>query len=788
MQQGLVTTIIPVHNRPGMLREAVASVLAQTYRPIEVLIVDDASTDDTLAVAEELARDHEEIRVIRRAENGGAGAARESGRTAARGEFIQHLDSDDLLLPRKFEVQVAALRAHPECGAAYGWTRFRHRDGRVEERPWKRSGEAIGTMFPAMLALRWWDTPNPLYRASVIAEAGPWTGLRVEEDWEYDCRIASRGVRLAYCAEWVCEVREHDAPRLSGRATVPVLRDRARAHLLMLGHARSARLDPALPEMRQFARELFHLGRQCGAAGLADESRQLVEASRSIANAADVRVYGLLTRVIGWRNAGRVSAFLDGDALPFALLILLLLAQFALTLTHYARPIGADERYWIGKARYLTEHGRFPPIAPEALAAQKGAWGLSDWRPPGFPLFLAALSLGDFDDPGTVLRLRVTIAQFVLLAGIVIALFRIALAAGLHGRRRLAAAVILGAAPWTFGFADDMSGADAFNAFMISAALLLLWRWIAEPRHGAVWLFWASVAASLPLLIRPEMIVLAPVVVGLAMLLRWPPRLAEMAAAVAAFLLVAGAQVAYRASVTGEPGFYGGLHIRNRGAFHWASTWPGTEKEGYDFVYALTEARYERPLPDRAFANEEERRTVQQIIDRVLARGHYAEEDDAAFDRLARERNARAPWLAPALRVWHTAALWLNTENPPAILQALAPVPRSVRRPIYGALLLFRLACYALAIAATIRALIRLRRGEADAFDRLTLLMAGFILARSLLIGMVLNWKVYRYASAAWPAMLWCAASALAAARRSPRPRGADRPAPRSPGPETARR
>src|SRR5438094_204673 len=104
MQPAVVTTIIPVHNRPLMLREAVASVVAQAYRPIEIIIVDDGSTDDTARVADELANDF--TRVIHQA-NAGPGAAREAGRLVARGEFIQHLDSDDLLLQRKFELQVA---------------------------------------------------------------------------------------------------------------------------------------------------------------------------------------------------------------------------------------------------------------------------------------------------------------------------------------------------------------------------------------------------------------------------------------------------------------------------------------------------------------------------------------------------------------------------------------------------------------------------------------------------------------------------------------------------------
>src|SRR5258708_21257527 len=113
---GLVSTIIPVHNRASLLREAVASVLAQAYPHIEIIIVDDGSTDDTSMVADELAREHpEKIRVIHQT-NTGPGLAREAGRLRARGEFVQYLDSDDLLLPRKFELQVAGLNAHPECG------------------------------------------------------------------------------------------------------------------------------------------------------------------------------------------------------------------------------------------------------------------------------------------------------------------------------------------------------------------------------------------------------------------------------------------------------------------------------------------------------------------------------------------------------------------------------------------------------------------------------------------------------------------------------------------------
>jgi glycosyltransferase involved in cell wall biosynthesis len=316
MQPGLITTIIPVFNRAQMLRESVESVLAQTYRPIEIIIVDDGSTDDTAAAADELSRAHPDVvRVIHQA-NAGVGPAREAGRLTARGEFIQHLDSDDLLEPRKFELQVAALRAHPECGATYGWTRGQMPDGTRSTKPERRTGEAIATMFPAMLKSRFWHTATPLYRATVIHAAGPWLSLWNEEDWEYDARIAASGVRLAHVAEWICEVRHHRNDRLSARSMEPkVLRDRATAHALIFQHAVRAGIGEDAPEMQHYARELFLLARQCGARGLTGESRKLFEVSREASgsrrNRAQFLAYLALTRFVGWLGAGRLAQFID---------------------------------------------------------------------------------------------------------------------------------------------------------------------------------------------------------------------------------------------------------------------------------------------------------------------------------------------------------------------------------------------------------------------------------------------------------------------------------------------
>lgn len=313
MERDLVTTIIPVYNRAAMLRAAVDSVLAQTHRPVEIVIVDDGSTDDTPAAADALAQQHPDVIRVIHQPNGGPGAAREAGRLAARGEFIQHLDSDDVLLPNKFASQIAALRHEPHCGIAYGWTRL-VLQGVAQDAPWKRTGERIATMFPSMLQSRWWGTPTPLYRAELMQRAGAWTTLRMEEDWEYDCRIAASGVSLAYVEEWVSESRFHDEPQLTGGGlgrTPAALRDRAEAHRLIARHARAAGIGDDVPEMQHFAKELFLLARQCGAKGLPAESRMLFELARDASgarrNRLQFRTYAILAHSLGWERAGKLA-------------------------------------------------------------------------------------------------------------------------------------------------------------------------------------------------------------------------------------------------------------------------------------------------------------------------------------------------------------------------------------------------------------------------------------------------------------------------------------------------
>src|SRR5688500_10842715 len=115
--RGLVSVIIPAHNAEAWLAETIGSVAAQTYASTEVLVVDDASTDGTRTIAARLGAIVVEVR------GAGPGGARNAGMSAARGEFLQFLDADDLLVPTKVARQVSVLA---EAGGDVAWEPFHH--------------------------------------------------------------------------------------------------------------------------------------------------------------------------------------------------------------------------------------------------------------------------------------------------------------------------------------------------------------------------------------------------------------------------------------------------------------------------------------------------------------------------------------------------------------------------------------------------------------------------------------------------------------------------------------
>ncbi|PYQ33691.1 MAG: glycosyl transferase family A [Acidobacteria bacterium] len=201
-----ISVIIPTYNYARYLREAIDSALAQTYAPLEVIVIDDGSTDETPLV---LAEYGNRIRTIRQ-NNAGVGAARTSGIAAARGEYIALLDSDDIWLPRKLELQIARFEADPSLGLVHcgseafddaGPTLSMSLDGmegRVADEMLRFEREVL----PA-------NGSSILFPTRIAEEVGGFDArLPPSDDWDFCYRVAVRHP-IGYVREVLVRYRQH---------------------------------------------------------------------------------------------------------------------------------------------------------------------------------------------------------------------------------------------------------------------------------------------------------------------------------------------------------------------------------------------------------------------------------------------------------------------------------------------------------------------------------------------------------------------------------------------------
>lgn len=215
-----MSVVVPTYQRLALLREAVASVRAQTYGRWELIVVDDGSSDGTLEWLGGL--EDARVRVIALPHSGNLGALRNRGNREARGELIAFLDSDDAFEPRKLERQVAALQANPEAGWSYtAVTRVdasgrEIRDPRV--RPWRElSGWILESLlrFDALVA-----TPTVMVRSRLLDPVGGLDEqLPESQDFELFFRLAAASPAVAL-SEPLTRVRVHPGTLSADRLRV----------------------------------------------------------------------------------------------------------------------------------------------------------------------------------------------------------------------------------------------------------------------------------------------------------------------------------------------------------------------------------------------------------------------------------------------------------------------------------------------------------------------------------------------------------------------------------------
>lgn len=202
----LVSVIVPTYNYAHVLAQALDSVRSQSFQEWECIVVDDGSTDKTEEVVELHAQQDPRIRYIRQA-NQRQAVARNTGIKNSAGTYLQFLDADDLIEPKKLELQVAYLEQHPEVDIVYSGARYftnedpqerlvsRHHPMWEDGEDWMTGVSGTGSdILPQLLRNNIMVISSPLFRRRVIDAVGFFdVTLRAVEDWYYLVNCASKG-------------------------------------------------------------------------------------------------------------------------------------------------------------------------------------------------------------------------------------------------------------------------------------------------------------------------------------------------------------------------------------------------------------------------------------------------------------------------------------------------------------------------------------------------------------------------------------------------------------------
>ncbi|MEO1428986.1 MAG: glycosyltransferase [Cyanobacteria bacterium J06633_8] len=307
----LVSILIPAYNSEEWISETIDSAIAQTWSNIEIIIVDDGSKDNTLAVAKKYAST--KIKVISQP-NKGASAARNRALQEAQGDFIQYLDADDLLAPDKIERQVRLCENTTSDFLIAGeWARF-----------YQNCSEALfvpQNLWADMLPVDWllcaWENHYMMHPAAWLVPrklsqmAGLWNeNLSLDDDGEYFCRVilASQGVKFCWGA--ISYYRSGISGSLSGSKSTQAWKsgflsiELGMKHLLEIENSVRTRYTCAT----RFQRFIYEVYPDV------PDLRKKAELKVKEFGGSSVKplggpIFKLLSSFVGWKLAKRIQAF-----------------------------------------------------------------------------------------------------------------------------------------------------------------------------------------------------------------------------------------------------------------------------------------------------------------------------------------------------------------------------------------------------------------------------------------------------------------------------------------------
>jgi glycosyltransferase involved in cell wall biosynthesis len=311
MSHALVSILIPCYNAEKWLAETLESALAQTWKNIEIIVVDDGSTDNSLAIAKTF--ESNKLKVISQ-ENRGASAARNRGLLDVQGDFIQYLDADDLLSEDKISLQLKLIyREGLDYIASASWARFFNASSEATFTPelvWKDMSPTDWLVCSwkqgGMMPVHGW-----LISRSISESAGCWNeDLSLNDDGEYFCRVilASKGVKFCENAKsfYRSGIRGSISRTVSYTAAKSALRSLELCADYLLSSENSPRTCSALATQFQLFAYQFD--------PFYSDLSQIAIQHVQVLGGASIPLSGglsarLLSNIIGWKTTRKLQLF-----------------------------------------------------------------------------------------------------------------------------------------------------------------------------------------------------------------------------------------------------------------------------------------------------------------------------------------------------------------------------------------------------------------------------------------------------------------------------------------------
>ncbi len=237
----LVSVIIPFYNRIDLLKESVKSVIGQTYKPIELILVDDCSSESfNVGIFEKYNSRDFRIKIIRNENNLGPGLSREAGRLIAKGDYFAYLDSDDFWHKQFLEKLLFYLKKYPEVGMAYSKTLLIRNTGNFLR---NKNDKTFDSIIPILFDIhgRPWATGACVWRREIVNKIGNWSNSRIWEDYEYDVRAAIINNKIIHVPEILFYVNMDSKEKISlVKNTKQMIHDKANSILNISRYLRNS--------------------------------------------------------------------------------------------------------------------------------------------------------------------------------------------------------------------------------------------------------------------------------------------------------------------------------------------------------------------------------------------------------------------------------------------------------------------------------------------------------------------------------------------------------------------